>query len=68
MKKNFIKRNITVNPHFESKCEHCLWYLGNKRCAAFGGKIPDKIWNGTHDNILSSQKVKIKYEPKGVLL
>lgn len=63
-----IKEDTKVNPEFESKCEICFWYLGGKKCAAFGGEIPEKIWTGVHDTYLPEQKVKIRFEPKGEVL
>lgn len=63
-----IKEDTKVNPELESNCENCLWYLGDKKCAAFEGDIPDKIWNGVHDKILPEQKVRIKFESKGKII
>lgn len=68
MKKTVIKEDTKINPEFESKCENCFWHLGEKRCAAFDGDIPDKIWNGSHDTILPEQTVRIKFESKGEAL
>lgn len=64
----FIKEDTKINPEFESKCENCFWYLGDRKCAAFEGEIPDKIWNGNHDTILSEQMFRIKFESKGKIL
>ncbi len=52
----------------ESKCENCIWYLGDHQCPAFSDKIPKIIWNGTHDTILKEQVAKVKYQSNGPIL
>ena len=52
----------------ESKCENCIWYLGNHKCPAFSGDIPKIVWRGTHDTILKEQVAQVKYQENGPLL
>lgn len=68
MIKNNIKPDTKINPKFESRCEICRWYLGNKECCAFSDKISDKIWKSEHNSIIEGQLVNVKYDPKGDIL
>lgn len=53
----------------ESNCEICTWYLGNRECPAFEDlKIPDEVWNGTHDKEVKGQEKGILFVKKGELL
>ena len=55
-------------PHIDSRCENCLWYLGNKECPAFREKIPEEIWNGLHDKVLKDQEQNLVFEENGPLI
>ena len=68
MKKNKNEFKPEVVPCLNSKCENCLWYLGNKECAAFDGKIPDEVWNGLHDKVLPEQQEPIIYKENGPMI
>lgn len=52
----------------ESKCENCIFYLGDRQCPAFEGKIPNVIWNGEHKTVLKEQVAKVKYQENGPML
>lgn len=66
--KKVEKKNIATLPCVNSNCENCIWYLGNRECAAFNGKIPDEIWNGLHDKVLPEQQELIIYEENGPMI
>ena len=56
-------------PKFDSRCEICRWYLGNKRCPAFDREIPEEVWKSEHDKAVEGQEEDdILYEPKGDIL
>lgn len=65
-----MKKNDKVEfvPNFESKCEYCLWYQGNRTCAAFQDSIPENIWKGTHDKVEEGQDLDITFKPEGDIL
>ena len=66
--KKVEKKNITTLPCVNSNCENCLWYLGNRECAAFHGKIPDEIWNGLHDKVVEGQTEDLVFEENGPMI
>ena len=65
MKNNELKQDSNINPKFESRCEICEWYLGNKECCAFKGKIPENVWKYEHKEVLNEQEVNIVFSKKG---
>ena len=66
--KKVEKKKIETLRCIESQCEKCLVYLGNRGCAAFHGKIPDKVWNSLHDKVLPEQQEPIIYEENGPMI
>lgn len=62
------KKKIETLPCIESQCENCLWYLGNRECAAFHGKIPDKVWNSLHDKVVEGQAEDLVFEENGPMI
>ena len=62
------KEKIAVVPHFESQCEYCSWYSGDKTCPAFIDGIPENIWKGTHDKVEDNQDLKVIFKRKGYIL
>ena len=66
--KKVEKKKIETLPCIESQCENCLWYLGNRECAAFHGKIPDKVWNSLHDNVVEGQAEDLVFEENGPMI
>lgn len=68
MKKNKNEFKPEIVPCLNSKCENCLWYLGNKECAAFDGKIPEKVWQGNHTQVLEEQSQPLVFEENGPIL
>lgn len=63
-----MEKENKTSPHFESKCEVCVWYSGDHECPAFMGKIPSKIWKGTHSVVEDNQVMEITFEQKGTIL
>lgn len=66
--KKVEKKKIETLPCIESQCENCLWYLGNRECAAFHGKIPDKVWNSLHDKVVEGQAEDLVFEENGSMI
>ena len=66
--KKVEKKKIETLPCIESQCENCLWYLGNHECAAFHGKIPDKVWNSLHDKVVEGQAEDLVFEENGSMI
>lgn len=66
--KKVEKKNIATLPCIESHCENCLWYLGNRECAAFYGKIPDEVWNSLHDKVVEGQAEDLVFEENGLMI
>lgn len=66
--KRVEKKKIETLPCIESQCENCLWYLGNRECAAFHGKIPDKVWNSLHDKVVEGQAEDLVFEENGPMI
>lgn len=62
------KKKIETLPCIESQCENCLWYLGNRECAAFHGKIPDEVWNSLHDKVVEGQAEDLVFEENGPMI
>lgn len=67
MKKNEEKQVATL-PCLNSNCENCIWYLGNRECAAFQDKIPDEVWNGIHSKVLPNQAEPFIYNENGLII
>lgn len=65
-----IKEDTMVNPKFESRCEICRWYLGDRKCPAFDGKIPTEVWKNGHDKVVEGQddELPITFEQKAEIL
>lgn len=64
-----MKEDSSINPHFESLCQTCHWYLGNKKCPAWKDEIiPKEIWEGEHSEVLKEQEIDIILKPKGNIL
>lgn len=66
--KKVERKKIETLPCIESQCENCLWYLGNRECAAFHGKIPDKVWNSLHDKVVEGQAEDLVFEENGPMI
>ena len=66
--KKVERKKIETLPCIESQCENCLWYLGNRECAAFHGKIPDKVWNSLHDKVVEGQAEDLVFEENGLMI
>lgn len=66
--KKVEKKKMETLPCIESQCENCLWYLGNRECAAFHGKIPDKVWNSLHDKVVEGQAEDLVFEENGSMI
>ena len=66
--KKVEKKKIETLPCIESQCENCLWYLGNRECAAFHGKIPEKVWNSLHDKVVEGQAEDLVFEENGPMI
>ncbi len=65
-----MKKDTKINPSFESKCQTCLFYISEKKCAAFEEDIPEEIWNGEkeHDKPTEDQKTNLTYFNGGMVL
>ena len=66
--KKVEKKKVETLPCIESQCENCLWYLGNRECAAFHGRIPDKVWNSLHDKVVEGQAEDLVFEENGPMI
>lgn len=66
--KKVEKKEIEILPCIKSNCENCLWYLGNRTCAAFEGEIPDSVWNGFHDKVVKGQAEPLVYNENGPMI
>lgn len=64
-----VREEDFIIPKYESNCEMCIHYLGDKKCIAWGNyEIPEEIWKGNHDKVLDGQSFPRIYTAKGDIL